>query len=945
MLSYSSNIDETRSHKSDSKIPDIQRPAARMIRTQLIIAVVLGLLNFTMFCFLRKKFPKLYCARILKRSGLPYIPKNSLFKWVKVVVHDINEKQILEHAGLDAFVFLNFFKMAIKILAACSFFGFFVISPIRYHYTGGYDQGDDLKRSAGNGGANSPEEYEGYLWMYVVFTYTFTIAIVWTLYRQTNHVLSVRQEYLGKQNSITDRTIKLSGIPPDLRNEIKLAKHIESLNIGKVFSVVICREWKPLNKLFDQRKKKLQQLEKQWSAYLTQLDINLKKDFSFQGLDNGIFALKKSINEPYIDEAVDYPSTIEHIINGLSNGANYGNDENDDFDEESELLNRRVTYSNSIHNIDDANSTISAGVINLAQSQLELKRPKIRIGWLRPKKVDAINYLTDQLNSIDSQIRKSRLEYYSPTPTAFITMESVASAQMMAQAVLDPHANFLTTELAPAPHDVLWGNVCLSRKERLAKSYHITIIICIISIALIFPVTYLAALLNTKTISKFFPELGEFLKNHKLVKNFVTGLLPTYIFTLLNVIIPFLFVLLSSKQGFVSHGEQELSSVSKNFFYLFVNMFLVFTLAGTASNYWSFLSDTTKIAKQLATSLRDLSLFYVDLIIFQGLGMFPFKLLLFGATFKFPFFYSSCTTPREFKTLYNPPIFNFGLALPQPLLILIITIIYSVMSTKILISGLVYFIIGYYVYKYQLMYSMVHPPHSTGKVWPMVFRRIILGLLIFQLTMAGLLALQNGFILAISLTPLPFITFGFLYDFQKHFAPLSYFIALRSINQNDSLESQSRYSETPETLASESSDNDKHGKASIEPGTIQDVISENEDFGIASSDLGHNILEQNASFSSEFLSSTDSNRFDFSRNQKKSNHFGKSNAYPHLKSVSRAPMGEKTLDEIREKNSTYEYPYLIQCLDGPWIAFDGNEIVMLNDGITTHKKIEFFEWE
>ena len=65
-------------------------------------------------------------------------------------------------------------------------------------------------------------------------------------------------------------------------------------------------------------------------------------------------------------------------------------------------------------------------------------------------------------------------------------------------------------------------------------------------------------------------------------------------------------------------------------FYIFVNLFLVFTTFGTAS-----FVDTTKIAFDLARSLRDLSMFYVDLIILQGLGIFPFKLLWWGTYFAF----------------------------------------------------------------------------------------------------------------------------------------------------------------------------------------------------------------------------------------------------------------------------------------------------------------------
>lgn len=108
------------------------------------------------------------------------------------------------------------------------------------------------------------------------------------------------------------------------------------------------------------------------------------------------------------------------------------------------------------------------------------------------------------------------------------------------------------------------------------------------------------------------------------------------------------------------------------------------------------------------------------------------------------------------------------------------------MSTKILASGLAYFVIGFYVYKYQLIFATDHLPHSTGKVWPLVYRRVILGLLLFQLTMAGTLAgFQGGWVLSSCLTPLPFVTISFLWDFEKNYLPLSYFIALSSIREHE----------------------------------------------------------------------------------------------------------------------------------------------------------------
>jgi calcium permeable stress-gated cation channel len=95
--------------------------------------------------------------------------------------------------------------------------------------------------------------------------------------------------------------------------------------------------------------------------------------------------------------------------------------------------------------------------------------------------------------------------------------------------------------------------------------------------------------------------------------------------------------------------------------------------------------------------------------------MFPFRLLQFGPLFVYPFARVGCKTPRDFQELKNPSIFSFGMFLPQPILVLILCLSYSVMKPLILLAGLVYFCIGYFVYKYQLLYGIPQQKQSVNK--------------------------------------------------------------------------------------------------------------------------------------------------------------------------------------------------------------------------------------
>ncbi|GME80854.1 unnamed protein product [Ambrosiozyma monospora] len=185
--------------------------------------------------------------------------------------------------------------MSIKLLGICWLFSMIIISPIRYYYTGAFDQGDDDDDSGdgnsddGDGHNNGTDTtggyfaiyknksrtddpyaaYRTYLWVYVVFTYVFTIITKNCLMDQTKKVIRARQRILGFQNSITDRTIRLSGIPPELRTERALKETIESLGIGKIKKIVICKEWKKLDHLFKQRDKVLHKLESYWARMLS----------------------------------------------------------------------------------------------------------------------------------------------------------------------------------------------------------------------------------------------------------------------------------------------------------------------------------------------------------------------------------------------------------------------------------------------------------------------------------------------------------------------------------------------------------------------------------------------------------------------------------------------------------------------------------------------------
>ena len=99
--------------------------------------------------------------------------------------------------------------------------------------------------------------------------------------------------------------------------------------------------------------------------------------------------------------------------------------------------------------------------------------------------------------------------------------------------------------------------------------------------------------------------------------------------------------------------------------------------------------------------------------------------------------------------------------------------------------GLIYFLFGSFVHKYQLLYAMDHRQHSTGRAWPIICNRVVVGIVVFEMAMAGQLALRGAYKRSVIILPLLFGTIWFAYFYRRTYEPLMKFIALRSLYRDD----------------------------------------------------------------------------------------------------------------------------------------------------------------
>lgn len=275
------------------------------------------------------------------------------------------------------------------------FFSLVVILPVHHHVGNdflGHDKGKsgdggtnstanqiqdlipvvDLQQSSTQNGTSPYTDFMSastdYLWMYLGFVYLFSGVAVYLIIKETQKIIRIRQDYLGSQSTVTDRTIRLSGIPKQLRSEEMIKEAVENLAIGKVDSVTLCRDWGELDDLMNERMDILRKLETAWTIHL---------GYKRPG--------KRSA--PHPDQQ--------------SNGQ----------EEESRLLDGDDNDQEHVYAQDRPTTRLWYGFLNL-----------------QSRKIDAIDYYEERLRRLDEKIHSARAKEYKPTPLAFVTLDSTAAA-------------------------------------------------------------------------------------------------------------------------------------------------------------------------------------------------------------------------------------------------------------------------------------------------------------------------------------------------------------------------------------------------------------------------------------------------------------------------------------------------------------------------------------
>lgn len=240
--------------------------------TNIVIFVIL-LTIFEKYRFYKQIYLKRQQPRFTENERVPPIPPAYPFGWL-VELMRLNENDVLNMVGLDAYMLLRFHVVCYKIAIFFSFWGLLVLVPL-YSTVDAEQLWDKYTLSNVMAGE---DKYKFRLWGAAIFGYIFAAYFCQLLYAEYSNFSLRRLQYLVQadpDSSTVDPdtppqkyfTVMIERIPGSLRSADAIYKFFDKLFPGEVFHVEVALDLHELDALNSLRKQLRYKLEKAIASY------------------------------------------------------------------------------------------------------------------------------------------------------------------------------------------------------------------------------------------------------------------------------------------------------------------------------------------------------------------------------------------------------------------------------------------------------------------------------------------------------------------------------------------------------------------------------------------------------------------------------------------------------------------------------------------------------
>lgn len=398
------------------------------------------------------------------------------------------------------------------------------------------------------------------------------------------------------------------------------------------------------------------------------------------------------------------------------------------------------------------------------------------------QRVNLLDHYEKKLEDMEENVRaeqsSSLAKEVGAAFVSFRTRFATATAIHMQQGV---NPTQWVTEPAPDPEDVYWPFFSASFLKRWISNL-VVIVACVLLTLLFFiPVLIVQGLTHLEQLEIWFPFLKGVLRI-AVVSQVITGYLPSLVLQLFLYVVPSIMIMFSSIQGYIAMSKIEKSACIKVLWFTIWNIFFANVLSGSALYRVEVFLEPKNIPALLAVAVPGQATFFIAYVVTSGWTSTSSELFRLS-TLIFNFIKRNIC--RKFDDEFEVPSVPYHSEIPRILLFGLLGITYFFLAPLILPFLLVYYCLGYLIYRNQLL-NVYAPKYETGgKLWPIVHDSMIFSLILMHVIAIGIFGLKN-LPLASSLTvPLPILTLVFNSYCRRRFLPMFKSYSVESLLKKD----------------------------------------------------------------------------------------------------------------------------------------------------------------
>ncbi|KAK4155419.1 hypothetical protein C8A00DRAFT_31753 [Chaetomidium leptoderma] len=652
-----------------------------MVSTLVPVAVISGI-YIAVFLVLRKSqrryyAPRTYLGNLKESERSPSLP-SGLFNWIGSF-WKIPDIYALQHQSLDAYLYIRYLRMALVMCVVGCCITWPILFPV--NATGGGIQTQlDILTYANIDQKNQSNRYYAHAlvsWVYFGF-------IMYMIMRECIFFINLRQAFLLSpfySDRISSRTVLFSSVPEPYLNEASLRKVFGA----SAKTIWITSDTKEMDTLVENRDKAAMRLEKA-EVKLIKLANKARQA-----------AIKKGTSAEEADNAP--------IIGDAESGS---------------IAARWVPAK---------------------------KRPTHRLGplGLIGKKVDSIDWCRTELQRLIPKVDAAQAKYraggYKKIPGVFIEFRTQADAEGASQILAHHQGLHMTPKyVGVRPAEIIWKSLAIPWWQKVIRRYAVMAFISAMILFWAIPVAFVGLVSNVEYLSSI-SFLTWLKKIPPVIMGVVTGLLPSVMLSILMSLVPIVMRLCAKLAGEPSTSRVELFTQNAYFAFQVIQVFLVATLASSATAVASQIAkNPTSAPTILAENLPKASNLYISYFIVQGLTIATSVLTQVVGFFVFTLLYKFlANTPRALYTKWtNLSAISWGSTLPVYTNIVVIAITYSCIAPLMLGWATIAMFLFYFAWRYNVFFVTDTQIDTRGLIYPKAIKQLFTGLYLAEVCMIGL---------------------------------------------------------------------------------------------------------------------------------------------------------------------------------------------------------------